>query len=66
MVFVKNWEDFEIAAENMYMANPMACRYTMKYVHTKGHVLMKMTDNIKVSNCLLLLLYSASFLHWEY
>ena len=49
MVFVKSWEDFEIAAENMYMANPMACRYTMKYVHTKGHILMKMTDNIKVS-----------------
>lgn len=48
MVFVKNWEDFEIAAENMYMANPQNCRYTMKYVHSKGHILLKMTDNVKV------------------
>ncbi|EDW30468.1 GL18044 [Drosophila persimilis] len=47
MVFVKNWEDFEIAAENMYMANPQNCRYTMKYVHSKGHILLKMTDNVK-------------------
>lgn len=50
MVFVKNWEDFEIAAENMYMANPQSCRYTMKYVHSKGHILLKMTDNVKVRN----------------
>lgn len=48
MVFVKNWEDFEIAAENMYMSNPSNCRYTMKYVHSKGHVVLKMTDNVKV------------------
>ncbi|XP_039964844.1 signal recognition particle 9 kDa protein [Bactrocera tryoni] len=47
MVFVKNWEDFEIAAESMYMANPKNCRYTMKYVHSKGHILLKMTDNVK-------------------
>lgn len=50
MVFVKSWEDFEIAAENMYMANPATCRYTMKYIHTKGHILLKMTDNVKVMN----------------
>lgn len=50
MVFVKTWEDFENEAESMYMASPMACRYTMKYVHKKGHVLMKMTDNVKVSD----------------
>uniref|UniRef100_A0A1A9UVS7 Signal recognition particle 9 kDa protein n=1 Tax=Glossina austeni TaxID=7395 RepID=A0A1A9UVS7_GLOAU len=47
MVFVKSLEDFEIAAENMYMANPMACRYTMKYIHSKGQILLKMTDNVK-------------------
>lgn len=49
MVFVKSLEDFEIAAENMYMANPMACRYTMKYIHSKGQILLKMTDNAKVT-----------------
>jgi len=48
MVFVKNWDDFEIAVENMYLANPQNCRLTMKYAHSKGHILLKMTDNVKV------------------
>ena len=47
MVFVKNWEDFEIAAENMYMKNPKNCRFTVKYVHKKGNTVLKMTDNEK-------------------
>lgn len=55
MVFVKSWEDFEIAAENMYMANPAACRYIIKYIHTKGQVLLKMTDNTKVSGSIICL-----------
>lgn len=48
MGFVKNWDDFEIAAENMYIQNPTKCRYTMKYIHNKGHLLLKLTDNEKV------------------
>lgn len=48
MVFVKNWEDFEVAAESMYMQNPDKCRYSMKYVHSKGHLLLKLTNNEKV------------------
>ncbi|CAD7082640.1 unnamed protein product [Hermetia illucens] len=47
MVFVKDWEDFEIAAEAMYMQNPKTCRYSMKYIHSKGAVLLKVTDNVK-------------------
>uniref|UniRef100_A0A182QUZ1 Signal recognition particle 9 kDa protein n=1 Tax=Anopheles farauti TaxID=69004 RepID=A0A182QUZ1_9DIPT len=47
MVFVKSWEDFEIAAENMYMANPCQCRFTMKYTHQRGAVELKLTDNSK-------------------
>lgn len=48
MVFVKEWEDFEIAAENMYMTDPLNCRYSMKYCHHKGQILLKMTNDIKV------------------
>lgn len=48
MVFVRDWDDFEIAAENMYMQNPKNCRYSMKYTHTKGQVILKITDNVKV------------------
>lgn len=46
-MFVKTWDDFEIAAEQMYMANPTKCRYSIKYVHSKNQVLLKITDNVK-------------------
>ncbi|XP_037041571.1 signal recognition particle 9 kDa protein [Bradysia coprophila] len=47
MVFLKDWEDFEIAAENMYLKNSSNCRYSMKYIHSKGQLLLKLTDNVK-------------------
>ncbi|XP_058832522.1 signal recognition particle 9 kDa protein [Topomyia yanbarensis] len=47
MVFAKSWEDFEIAAENMYIANPCQCRFTMKYTHKRNAVVLKLTDNAK-------------------
>lgn len=48
MVYIESWDAFETAAEDMYMANPMNCRYTMKYIHSKNHLLVKITDNVKV------------------
>lgn len=48
MVYLKDWEDFEIAAENMYIQNPGKCRFTLKYIHSKGLVQLKFTDNEKV------------------
>lgn len=50
MVFLKDWEDFEIAAENMYLKNSSNCRYSMKYIHSKGQLLLKLTDNVKVGD----------------
>ncbi|XP_055387718.1 signal recognition particle 9 kDa protein [Condylostylus longicornis] len=47
MVYVKDFEDFEIAASQMYMEKPQSCRYTMKYIHSKGCLLLKVTDNVK-------------------
>lgn len=49
MVYLKDWEDFEIAAESMFMQNPGKCRFTLKYMHSKGLLQLKFTDNIKVS-----------------
>lgn len=49
MVFLKDWDDFEIAAESMFMQNPGKCRFTLKYMHSKGQLLLKFTDNNKVS-----------------
>lgn len=48
MVFVKDWDDFEMTAESMYLQNPNKCRYSMKYIHSKGQVILKLSDNIKV------------------
>lgn len=50
MVFAKTWEDFEIAAEAMLMENPEKCRYSMKYAHSKQHLILKVTNNAKVSS----------------
>lgn len=49
MVYLKEWEDFEIAAESMFMQNPGNCRFTLKYIHSKGLIQLKFTDNVKVS-----------------
>lgn len=49
MVYLKDWEDFEIAAESMFMQNPGKCRFTLKYIHSKGLIQLKFTDNVKVS-----------------
>lgn len=48
MVYLKDWEDFEIAAESMFMQNPGKCRFTLKYMHSKGLLQLKFTDNFKV------------------
>ncbi|XP_044762429.1 signal recognition particle 9 kDa protein [Coccinella septempunctata] len=46
MTFLKSWEEFERAAEKLYMQAPSKVRYNMKYVHSKNHLILKMTDNV--------------------
>ncbi|KAL1518266.1 hypothetical protein ABEB36_001912 [Hypothenemus hampei] len=46
MTFLKSWEEFEKAAESLYLQDPIKVRYTMKYVHSKNHLVLKMTDNV--------------------
>lgn len=49
MVYMKTWEDFEIAAEAMLMDDPEKCRYSMKYAHSKQSLVLKVSNNAKVS-----------------
>lgn len=56
MVFAKNWDDFESAAETMYSRSPDSSRFTMKYTHQKGELVLKVTDNVKVSTYTVVLL----------
>lgn len=48
MVFVRTWDDFQAAAEGMYTRSPDTSRFTMKYSHNKGELVLKLTDNVKV------------------
>ena len=46
MTFLDSWEEFEAAAERLYLQDPMKVRYTTKYDHSKGCLVLKMTDNV--------------------
>lgn len=45
MTFIKSWEEFEKAAERLYLQEPSKVRYVMKYTHSNSQLLLKMTDN---------------------
>jgi len=45
MTFLESWEEFEQAAERLYLQDPIKCRFTQKYNHSAGCLEMKMTDN---------------------
>lgn len=49
MTFIPNWEEFEKSAEMLYLRDPMNTRYSVKYSHSKGIFLVKITDNKKAS-----------------
>lgn len=46
MTFLHSWEDFEKAAERLYLQDPLKARYNLKYNHLAGGLEMKMTDNV--------------------
>ncbi|XP_011876868.1 PREDICTED: signal recognition particle 9 kDa protein isoform X2 [Vollenhovia emeryi] len=50
MTYLSSWEEFERAAERLYLQDPMNTRYTMKYCHSKGILCLKITDNRRVRN----------------
>lgn len=45
MTNLKSWIEFEKAAQNLYLQNPMKARYSMKYDHKNGCLRLKMTDD---------------------
>ncbi|OWR54607.1 signal recognition particle protein [Danaus plexippus plexippus] len=50
MTLITIWEEFEKSAEMLYLRDPLNTRYSLKYSHSKGIVIVKITDNKK---CLL-------------
>ena len=45
MPLIENWNEFAQAAEGLYMENPLSCRFTMKYRHKDGQLVVKCTDD---------------------
>mmetsp|Transcript_24420 Transcript_24420/g.52566 ORF Transcript_24420/g.52566 Transcript_24420/m.52566 type:complete len:93 (+) Transcript_24420:128-406(+) len=45
MVQVQVWDDFFAKAEELLRAKPLDCRYTVKYKHREGKMVLKVTDN---------------------
>ena len=45
MTFLNSWEDFEKAAERLYLQCPMKARYVIQYNHSAGSLEMKLTDD---------------------
>lgn len=48
MTYLNTWEEFEKAAERLYLQEPGKVRYVMKYIHSKNQLVLKMTDNVVV------------------
>ncbi|KAF8773041.1 signal recognition particle 9 kDa protein-like [Argiope bruennichi] len=45
MPYCSTWEEFAKAAERLYISDPMKVRFTLKYRHCDGKLVVKITDN---------------------
>mmetsp|Transcript_1718 Transcript_1718/g.4201 ORF Transcript_1718/g.4201 Transcript_1718/m.4201 type:complete len:112 (+) Transcript_1718:428-763(+) len=50
MGYVRVWDDFVVAAQRLFQEQPGRVRYSMKYRHCDGKLILKVTNN---SECLL-------------
>ena len=46
MPYFTSWDEFAKAVEQLYLASPNKSRFVIKYVHSKGSMVLKMTDDI--------------------
>jgi len=45
MTIITSWEEFSKAAERLYLADPMKCRFVTQYRHKDGKLCLKITDD---------------------
>lgn len=48
-MFIEDWNSFYEQAEQLYRNDPVRTRYVMKYKHTAGRLVLKVTDDRVVS-----------------
>lgn len=45
MVYIDSWDEFQKAAEDLYVASPFQTRYVSTYRHVDGKLILKVTDD---------------------
>uniref|UniRef100_A0A7S3WIU2 Signal recognition particle 9 kDa protein n=1 Tax=Strombidinopsis acuminata TaxID=141414 RepID=A0A7S3WIU2_9SPIT len=45
MVYINDWDAFFHESEKLYLEHPAHTRYTLKYRHTDGKVVLKVTND---------------------
>lgn len=46
MVYVDSFSEFQDGAQRIFAANPGGTRYSIKYRHTEGKLVLKVTDDV--------------------
>jgi signal recognition particle subunit SRP9 len=46
MVYVESFSEFQEGAQRLFAANPGGTRYSIKYRHTEGKLVLKVTDDV--------------------
>ncbi|KAJ6458871.1 signal recognition particle, SRP9/SRP14 subunit [Mycena vitilis] len=60
MVYIHAWQDYQDAAEALYVKSPTTTRYCVKWKSSEGKLVLKITDN---TTCIKFKTYSSIFLN---
>ncbi|KAJ6457602.1 signal recognition particle, SRP9/SRP14 subunit [Mycena sanguinolenta] len=60
MVYIHAWQDYQDAAEALYLKSPTTTRYCVKWKSSEGKLVLKITDN---TTCIKFKTYSSVFLN---
>ncbi|KAJ7255095.1 signal recognition particle, SRP9/SRP14 subunit [Mycena haematopus] len=60
MVYIHAWQEYQDAAEALYLKSPTTTRYCVKWKSSEGKLVLKITDN---TTCIKFKTYSSIFLN---
>ncbi|KAF8127701.1 signal recognition particle, SRP9/SRP14 subunit [Boletus edulis] len=60
MVYITSWQEYQEAAENLYVKSPGKTRYCVKWKSSEGKLVLKITDD---TTCIKFKTYSSIFLN---
>ncbi|KAG6910450.1 hypothetical protein DXG01_010375 [Tephrocybe rancida] len=64
MVYIHSWQEYQDAAEALYLKSPSKARYSVKWRSSEGKLVLKITDNTTIGKqCIKFKTYSSIFLN---